>query len=325
MPSGSPKSLSSPSGWRKAQRMTSPTTSTDPLLVWRDRFPILENSTYLVSHSLGAMPRAVRDQLTEFADRWETRGVRAWSEGWWEMPVEVGNLLARLIGAPKESVSMHMNVTLAQAIFLSALDWSGPRNRIVCTDLDFPSVLYLYQGLAAHGAEIVRVPSDDGITVDPQRVADAIDDRTAVVAVSHVIFRSGAILDVEPIVARAREHGALTLLDAYQSVATVPVDVDALGVDALTGGSVKWLCGGPGAGFLYVRPEVAEQLRPRLTGWMAHPQPFAFDPGPMEPAGGGVRFLNGTPAIPVLYAARSGYEIILRGGCRERSETSRSA
>src|SRR5262245_30539156 len=294
----------------------------DPLAAWREHFPITTRTTYLVSHSLGAMPRTTRARLAEYADAWDGRGVQAWGDSWWEMPVSVGNLLARLLGAPEGSVSMHQNVTLAEAVVLSAFDWKAPRNRLVCSELDFPSLLYLYEGYRAYGAEIVRVPSDDGVHVDPQRLADAVDERTAVVAFSHVVYRSGAIVDPRPVVEKARRVGAATLVDAYQATGAVPIDVGALGVDALTGGSVKWLCGGPGAGYLYVRPEARARLSPRLTGWMAHPHPFTFDPGPMQPVDGPFRYLNGTPAIPSMYAARAGYEILLEVGVpaiREKS------
>jgi len=298
------------------------TQATDPLLAWREQFPITRKSTYLVSHSLGAMPAGTRARLAEYADAWDTRGVQAWSDSWWEMPITVGNLLARLLGAPEGSVSMHQNVTLAEAIVLSSFDWKGPRNKLVCSALDFPSLLYLYEGYRAYGAEIVRVPSDDGITVDPERLAAAVDERTAAVCFSHVVYRSGALVDARPVADKARAVGAISILDAYQAVGAVPVDVNALGIDVLTGGSVKWLCGGPGAGYLYVRPETRSHLKPRLTGWMAHPEPFTFDPGPMQPVDGPFRYLNGTPAIPAMYAARAGYEILLEIGVEAIREKS---
>jgi kynureninase len=291
-----------------------PLPAGDPRLAWRAEFPILGRTTYLVSHSLGAMPRAARERLADYAELWERRGVEAWGDRWWGMPIEVGDRVAGLIGAPAGSVSMHQNVTLMQAIVLSAFDWRGRRNRLVCCELDFPSCLYLYDGLRAQGAEVVRVPSDDGATMDPERIAAAVDERTAAVCFSHVVYRSAALVDPRPVVAQARRVGAVTVLDAYQSVGTVPLDVTALGVDVLTGGSVKWLCGGPGAAYLYVRPEMRPGLRPRLTGWMAHPQPFAFADGPMEPTDGPYRYLNGTPGVPALYAATAGYEVVARVG-----------
>jgi kynureninase len=217
---------------------------------------------------------------------------------------------------------MHQNVTLAQAIVLSSINWSGKRNRLVCSAVDFPSLLYLYEGYRAQGAEIVHVPSDDGVTIDAERFAAAIDDRCAVAAFSQVVFKSAALVDTAPVVERARAVGALTVLDAYQAVGTVPVDVVSLGVDVLTGGSVKFLCGGPGAAFLYVSEAAATRLSPRITGWMAHPQPFAFAPPPMSPVPGSFRYLNGTPAVPSLYAALAGYETIERLGVRAIRERS---
>jgi kynureninase len=277
---------------------------------WRDEFPLATRATHLIAHSLGAMPRRARARLAEYLDRFDQRGIRSWSDAWWTLPLEVGDLVGALIGAPKGSVTMHPNVTLAEAVLLSAVDFSGARNRLVTTELDFPSLLYLYDGLKDRGARVTRVPSDDGLTIDATRVADAIDEKTAIVAISGVIFKSAAIVDLEPIIARAHAVGAPVVVDAYQWIGAVPLDVTALGVDFVVGGSVKYLCGGPGAGFLYVRPDLLAGVKPRLTGWIAHPTPFGFDPGPMRYRDDGLRLLNGTPHIPCLYAARAGYEIL---------------
>ena len=282
------------------------------LLGYREQFPILAETTYLINHSLAAMPAAAEERLAEYARVWRTRGVRAWEEGWWELPVTVGDQIARLIGAPPGSVSMHQNVTIAEAVVLSCFSFEGERRRIVYEDGNFPSVRYLYQ--AARGAEVVVAPDDEG-------VVGAIDERTLLVPVTHVLFRSGRIQDVEAIVARAHEAGALVVLDAYQSVGTVPLDVTELGVDFAVGGSVKWLCGGPGAAWLYVRPDLAETLEPALTGWQAHARPFAFEPE-QDYAQGAWRFLTGTPNVPALYAATAGYDIVEEIGIeriRERS------
>jgi kynureninase len=269
---------------------------------YRDRFPILTETTYLISHSLGPMPHAARDRLNEYADTWAARGVRAWGEGWWDLPLTVGDQIARLIGAPPGSTVMHQNVTIAEAVVLSCFDFDGERRRIVYEQGNFPSVRYLYQAQAERGAEIVVCP-DDGAIVD------AIDERTLLVPITHVLFKTAEIQDVEAVVRRAHEVGALVVLDAYQSVGTVPLDVTALGVDFAVGGSVKWLCGGAGAGWLYVRPDLAERLRPTLIGWQAHARPFAFEPE-LEYAEGVARFLTGTPNVPALYAATAGYDVI---------------
>jgi kynureninase len=269
---------------------------------------------YLISHSLGAMPARTRDNLNAYADAWATRGIRAWEEGWWEMPVKIGDLVGRIIGAGPGEVVMQPNVSICQSIVLSSFDWTGKRNKIVTEDLNFPSNLYIYNALARTGARVVTVPSDDGITVPRARLLAAIDEETQLVSVSHVIFRSAYLQDLAAITSRAHEVGAKIVADIYHSAGTVPLDVRALGVDFATGGSVKWLCGGPGAGYLYVRRELWGALEPRVTGWMAHKSPFAFDPGPIDYADDAFRFLNGTPSIPAMYAARAGYEIIQQVG-----------
>jgi len=287
---------------------------TDPLLAFRAEFPILERTTYLVSNSLGAMPRGVPERLAQYVDEWAERGVRAWAAGWWEMPVSVGDEIAPLIGAEPGEIAMLPNVTIAQTSVLSALDYSAPRDTIVMTDLDFPSVRYVYDHLATRlGARIVVVPSDDGIGIDTQRMLDAIDDRTRLVAISHVLFRSAFIMDAEAICRRAREVGALVSLDAFHSVGVLPVDVKRLGVDFLSGGVLKWLCGGPGGAFLYASPEASRSLSPSFTGWQAHARPFGFEQE-MHYAEHAWRWLNGTPAIPALFAAIEGPRIVRAAG-----------
>lgn len=287
----------------------------DPLLRFRPEFPILERTTYLVSNSLGAMPRTVADRLAEYVDAWAEQGVKAWGRGWWEMPIRVGDEIAPLIGAASGEVVMLPNVTAAQASVLSALEYTAPRNRIVMTALDFPSVSYVYHSLATRlGAELVVVPgAADGISVDTDRLIAAIDERTRLVAISHVLFRSAYVVDVEAICRRAHEVGALVSLDSFHAVGILPLDVHAIGCDFLTGGVLKWLCGGPGGCFLYVAPAIRGQLRPALTGWQAHARPFAFEPE-MEYAADAFRWLGGTPVIPALYAAGEGPKLLRRAG-----------
>jgi kynureninase len=293
----------------------------DPLLQFRSEFPILDRTTYLVSNSLGAMPRGVADRLAEYVDQWAELGVRAWARGWWEMPVEVGNEIAPLIGAGAGEVAMVPNVTIAQTAVLSAMDFAPPRDTIVMTSLDFPSVRYLYDQLAPRfGARVHVVSSDDGLTIDTARILDAIDERTRLVAISYVFFRSAYIVDVDAICRRAHEVGALVSLDAFHAVGVVPVDVRQSGVDFLSGGVLKWLCGGPGACFLYVSPECAS-LRPSFTGWQAHKAPFAFA-DVMEYGSDAWRWLNGTPAIPSLFAAIEGPRIVRRAGIERIREKS---
>lgn len=287
----------------------------DPLLQFRPDFPILERTTYLVSNSLGAMPRTVAERLAQYVDDWAELGVRAWTKGWWEMPVKVGDEIAPLIGAQAGEVVMVPNVTLAQATVLSALDYPATRNRIVMSALDFPSVSYVYQGLARRlGAELVIVPAAaDGLGIDMDALLAAIDERTRLVAISHVLFKSAYIVDVEAVCRRAREVGALVSLDSFHAVGVIPVDVAKIGCDFLTGGVLKWLCGGPGGCFLYTAPGVRSTLEPALTGWQAHARPFAFEPE-MEFAPDVYRWLGGTPVIPALYASAEGPKILRRAG-----------
>jgi kynureninase len=286
----------------------------DLLLEWRKEFPIVEKTTYLISHSLGAMPRRTAESLGQYAETWSSRGIRAWEEGWWEMPIAVGDLVGTIIGAGPGEVVMHANVSTCQAIVASCFDWNGARNKLVTDGLNFPTNDYIYYGLERQGARVCRVPSDDGITLPLERMIEAIDEHTALVSVSHVSFRSSFVQDLEAISARAHEVGALVIADLYQSAGVLPIDVRALGLDFATGGSVKWLCGGPGAGYLYVRADLRSELRPGATGWMAHRNPFAFEAGPIDFADDAYRFLTGTPNIPALYAARTGYEIVKRIG-----------
>jgi kynureninase len=285
---------------------------------WRDRFPILADTTYLVTHSLGAMPQAVYGKLQAYADQWARRGVRAWAEGWWDSPVEVGAQVAKLLNAPPGSVVMHQNVSMIQAIVASALDFSGERCKVVYTEQEFPSVMYVWEAQRRNGARIecVRDGSPDGseVGVPDERLIAAIDETTRIVPISHACFRTSFLQDAQAVCARAREVGALVLLDCYQSLGTVPVDVQRLGVDMVCGGSVKWLCGGPGAAYLYVRPGLLEELEPRITGWAAHESPFAFETGPQRYVAGPRRLLNGTPAVPALLAATAGYEVVLEVG-----------
>lgn len=280
---------------------------------WREEFPILATCTYMVSHSLGAMPRGVKDQLARFADTWATRGVRAWHEGWWDLPVTVGDLIGGFIGAGPGEVVCHQNVSVCQSVVTSCLDFASERNVILTDGLNFPSNDYIYGELERLGARVVSVPSRDGLTVGLEDMLAAIDlhgERLRLVSVSHVAFRSSAVQDLRAITERAHAVGALVIADLYQSAGILPVDVRALDVDFATGGSVKWLLGGPGVGYLYVRRDLWPHLRPTVTGWQAHRAPFAFAPGPMDFADDAMRFLSGTPNVPALYSARAGYEIV---------------
>jgi len=283
------------------------------LLDYRSEFPILERTTYLASHTLGPMPRKAADRLAEFARMWAERGIRSWAEGWWASPMTVGDQIGRIVGAPPGSTIMQQNVAIAEAIALSCFRPVDPsRNRVVYERANFPSVRYLYQ--AQPDLEVV-------VCEDDEEIVERIDERTLLVPISHVLFKEAEIQDVEPIVRRAHEVGAHVILDCYQSAGIVPVDVTALDVDFAVGGSVKWLCGGPANGWLYVRPDLAERLRPTYTGWQAHERPFAFEEE-MEYAAGAARFLTGTPNPAAHYAGTAGYDLIEEIGVERIRENS---
>src|SRR5438045_5633811 len=248
----------------------------DDLLRYRSEFPILERTTYLICNSLGAMPRGVYDAMKSYAETWATRGVRAWEERWWMLALEVGNELGSLMNAPENSVSAHQNVTTCQAVIASCFDFSGERTKVVYSDMNFPSVMYFWEAQQSRGARVHMVKTDDGITVPTQRLLDAIDEHTLLVPISHVIFRSAFINDARAIIDKAHRVGALVVLDTFQSLGTVPVDVQALNVDFACGGVLKWLCGGPGVGYLYVRPDLGNKLEPKFTGWFAPSDSMVF-------------------------------------------------
>jgi kynureninase len=294
----------------------------DELLKWRGEFPILERSTYMISNSLGAMPRAVYDEMRAYADLWSQRGVRAWEEGWWGMAVDVGDKIAPLIGAAPGEISLHQNVTLIQAVITSCFDFRGPRNKVVMTDLEFPSVQYFYHEQRRNGARVELVPSDDSVRFDLDKFLDAIDETTLLVPISQVLFRSAYIVDARAIIEKAHRVGAHVVLDVFQATGTIPLDVRSLGADFACGGVLKWLCGGPGVGYLYVREDLRAKLKPAITGWLAHQRPFGFETGAIDPREDSFRYLNGTPHVPALYACQPGLEILNKAGIaaiREKS------
>jgi kynureninase len=295
----------------------------DDLLRYRSQFPILERTTYLISNSLGAMPQGVYEAMKGYADIWATRGVRAWEERWWMLAAQVGDEIGALMNAPQGSVSTHQNVTTCQAVVASCFDFSGQRNKVVYSDLNFPSVMYFWEAQQAYGARVHMVQTDDGITVPIDRLLDAIDEQTLLVPVSHVIFRSAYIQDAKAIIEKAHKVGAYVVLDTFQSLGTVPVDVQALNADFACGGVLKWLCGGPGVAYLYVRPDLGKKLQPKFTGWFAHQNPFAFETGPTRYGEPPFRFMNGTSHIPALEAARPGLKIIAEVGIERVREKSK--
>ena len=278
----------------------------------RDEFPSLAHGIHLLSHSLGPMPRGARDAMREYLERWEgyTRE-NAWKAAWWELSGKVGDAIARILGAPPGSVQPQPNASVALSVVASCLDFSsGPRRKIVTTALEFPTTEYVWREQERAGARLEIVRSRDGVATSLEKLLDAIDEETALVSLSHVSYRSSHRLDPRPVVERARRCGALVLLDVYQSAGVLPLDVAGWEVDFAVGGTIKWLCGGPACGYLYVRPELTGKLRPRLTGWIAHQEPFDFAAGPIRYASGPRRFAQGTPGVPGLYSCIPGLRII---------------
>ena len=285
--------------------------TTDDLLAYRLGFPILAHTNYLISNSLGAMPEAARGDLQRYADLWDEKGVRAWNEEWWDLGASVGDRLATILGVSEGSVSMQPNVTLASAVYLSCLTPRAGRRKVLTTDLQFPSLLYLLeQWCKQNGLELETLSSAHRAGVEPDTLLNAIDDGTEAVVISHVEFKTAYLNDANAVAARCRRHGSHLLLDVFQSAGVLPLRLREWGVEAAVGGCLKWLCGGPGNAFLYIDPEVGRDLEPRLTGWMAHPAPFAFEPPPVRRLDGAARFLNGTPTVPAHYAAIAGLDVV---------------
>jgi kynureninase len=289
-----------------------PSTAADPLLKWRDEFPILSRRTYLINNSLGAMPRKTRESLAEYCDAWDIEGVEAWWK-WLPMVTDVGDMVGRIIGAQPGETMMHQNVATLTAMVLSSLDFTGKRNKLVYDDMQFTSPHYVLQAWKKYGAKPVQVKSPDGIHLPTEELIEAIDEETLLVPISLVLFRSGYIHEARKIIHHAHRMGAMVLLDVYQGVGAVPIDVRDWNVDFAVGGSVKFLCGGPGACFLYVREDHRTSLSPAMTGWFSHKRPFKFE-REMDESDTILRWMGGSPSVPALYAARSGYEIISKVG-----------
>ena len=287
----------------------------DKLLQWRGEFPILSRCNYLISNSLGAMPRKVYDSLKFYADTWGEHGVSAWSMGWFELPQTVGSKIAPLMGAAQGTVLVHQNASIASSILFGSIDFSDKkRDKVVITDMDFPSDIYVLRRWLPDNMRVHCVKSPDGITIDPDELLDAIDEKTRLVSVSHVLFRSAYIMPAKAIVDKAHRVGAQVVFNGYHSVGVIPVDVRALNVDYYIGGVLKWLCGGPGGVFMYVRPDLLPSLKPKVTGWFAHQAPFAFDVENLELRADAFRLMNGTPGIASLHAIQPGVDIVAEIG-----------
>lgn len=284
----------------------------DELLKWREEFPALEGCTHLISHSLGCIPRRAGEYMAEFMRMWEEKSINAW-EDWLPEVDRAGARIGKLLGAPEGTVVMNQNVSTIQAVLASCFEYEPHKNKIVYSDLNFPSCSYVWKAEERRGAR-VHIVESGGTRVDTERMCEAIDEQTLVVPISHVLFKSAYIQDAKVIAARAKEVGAHVILDCYQSVGAIPVDVVDLGVSFACGGSVKWLCGGPGAAYLYIREDLLNEFRPRVTGWFGHESPFAFTMPGQQYAEGAWRYMGGTPAVACLYQARAGHEIVAEVG-----------
>ncbi len=279
----------------------------------REQFPVLENATYLVSHSMGAAPLGARAALEEYWNDWATEGPEAW-ERWFPQILAIADGIGAIVGAPSGSLFLGPNVSVLQAALATCFDFRSERNEVVYEALQFPSLTYVWREWERYGAITRVVPSDDGFTIPTERIVATITERTALVVISHAYYVSGAIVDLATIQRRCREVGALLCVDAYQTTGVYPYDVIDLDLDLVTGGSHKWLLGGPGCGWIYVKPALIERMRPAVTGWWAHAEPFAFDAAPIRYAPSAVRFGHGTPTIPGYVTARPGHDLIRKIG-----------
>ena len=274
---------------------------------FRASFPIFEKRVYLNSCSQGALSMQVRAAYDEFLQGWETYGAQ-WG-AWTERNELVRAAWADLINAPVDSIAVTTSVSAGLSAFMSSLEFNGPRNRIVITDFEFPTAGQISFAQALRGAEVIVVPSRDG-TVRLEDIADAVDERTALVMMTHVCYRNGSRLDPKAVATIAHAKGALIAVDAYQAMGSVPIDVEDLDVDVLASGALKYLLGSAGLGFLYVRPEIIERHIPVSTGWFADSDIFAMDHRRYAPSPTARRFESGTPPVPNLFAGLAGLNLV---------------
>lgn len=285
------------------------TTTTTNAALHRDQFPILENSTYLVSHSMGAAPLAARAALDAYWTDWATDGPEAW-ERWLPEIGTIADGIGAIVGAAPGSVFLGPNVSVLQAAIATCIDFRGDRNEVVYETLQFPSLTYVWAEWERYGAKSITIPSRDGMTIPTETIIASITERTAIAVLSHAYYVSGSVADVRAIQHHCREVGALLCVDAYQTTGVYPYDVVELDLDIVTGGSHKWLLGGPGCGWIYVKPSMLERFRPAVTGWMAHAKPFAFEDAPIRYAPSMYRLGTGTPTIPGYLVAKPGHDLI---------------
>lgn len=289
---------------------------------YRAEFPILARKTYLNSCSLGALSTRSIAGVQEFLELWATLGASAWYEIWLGEIAGLRERCARVINASPHEIALSPCISTALNSVASALDYSK-RPKIVVTDMDFPTVPYQWLARARDGVEVVYIRSEDHITIPVEQFAEVVDERTALVATTHVFFTSGYIQDIKTIAEIAHAKGAYLLVDGYQAAGQLPVDVKASDVDFYLSGGLKWLLGGPGIAFLYVRNELIGKLEPTSTGWFAHRKQFAFDPYHFAFSEDARRFEYGTPAVAAVYAFNRGLDIVLEiGTSRIRQRTS---
>jgi len=279
------------------------------LAKYRGEFPIFRDSVYLNTCSLGALGERSRRKVAEYLDLWQSRGASAWYDVWWEALGDLRTRYGRIVNATPGDIALAPSISVALSAVAESLDYRR-RPKVVTTSLDFPTVAYQWLAKARSGVELVVVESPDRVSVPVEAIARAVDDRTALVVTSHVYFTTGAIQDIKRIAEVAHGHGALCLIDAYQSVGQIPVDVQDAGVDALVAGGLKWLLGGPGIVFLYVRQAVARALEPRISGWFGQREQFSFDPRALTFHDDARRFEMGTPSLAAVYAQLGGLEYI---------------
>ena len=279
------------------------------LAKYRGEFPIFKDRIYLNTCSLGALGERSRRKVAEFLDQWQSRGAAAWYDVWWEALGDLRARYGRIVNARPGEVALAPSISVALSAVAESLDYTR-RPRVVVTSLDFPTVAYQWLAKAPRGVELVVVESPDEISVPVEAIARAVDDRTALVATSHVYFTSGAIQDIKRVAEVAHARGALCLIDAYQSVGQIPVDVQDAGVDALVAGGLKWLLGGPGIVFLYMQQALARRLAPGIAGWFGQREQFGFDPRALTFHDDTRRFELGTPPLAAVYAQLGGLEYI---------------
>jgi selenocysteine lyase/cysteine desulfurase len=278
--------------------------------LYRQRFPIFDRKVYLNSCSLGPLSRDSRAGLDQYADDWSEFGAPAWWHRWIPRIDEIRALFARAINAETSRVTIHHSVSSALSSVASAIDYSR-RNKVVVSEIDFPTIAY--QWLVKPEVDVVFARSADGVTIPLEEYERLVDDRTAAVATSHVFYATGAVQDIRAITEIAHRKGALSIVDGYHSVGVLPVDVEAAGVDFFVGGTLKWVCGGPGLTFIYAAPATLD-LSPRVTGWFAAREQFAFETMRFEPADSAARFQLGTPAVATVYTGLPALSFLLDVG-----------